>query len=121
MSEVTNNVDASDSYDAQQAVEEIAGGDREAPSANVEADYEASKQFSVSAIDRTEEGATAAEAATAPQFDIPEPDTTLTADATGNPDDYKKLAGDLSSTTSTAGNVSDDLVKKALEKGSAGE
>lgn len=122
MSEVTNKVDTSESYDAQQAVEEIAEGERKAPDANVEADYEASKQFSISDIDRTDEGAAAAKAVTSPQLEVSAPDTsTLTADSTGNPDDYKTIASDLSSNTSSAGNVSNDLVQKALEKGSAGE
>lgn len=122
MSEVANNIDTADNYDAQQAVEEIETGDRKAPDVNVDADYEASKQFSVSPIDRTEAGAEAAEAATAPKFDVPAiEEPTLTADATGNPDDYRQLAGDLNSASSGAGNVSDDLVQKALEKGTAGE
>ncbi|MBW4580584.1 MAG: hypothetical protein KME42_13555 [Tildeniella nuda ZEHNDER 1965/U140] len=122
MSGVNNNVDTSESYDAQQAVEDIAGGDRKAPDANVEADYEASKQFSVSDIDRTSEGATAAEAVTSPQLEVSELEpSTLTEDSTGNPNDYKKMASDASSSTPNVGNVSDDLVQKALEKGSTGE
>ena len=122
MSDVNNIVNTSENYDAQQAVEEIATGDLKAPDANVEADYEASKQFSVSPIDRTEEGTAAAEAVTAPKFDIPTSETsTLTGEATGNPDDYRQMAADISSAPSGAGNVSDDLVQKALDKGRAGE
>ncbi|PSB27004.1 hypothetical protein [Stenomitos frigidus] len=119
---VTNNVDTSENYDAQQTVEEIEGGDRKAPSANIEADYEASKKFSVSEIDRTEEGAAAAAAATAPQHEMPEPNiATSSPDTTGNPDDYKEMAADLGSARSNTSNVSDDLVKKALEKGTAAD
>jgi len=39
---------------------------------------------------------------------------------TGNPDDYRSMARDVSSTTEAGANVSDDLVQKALEKGQPG-
>lgn len=120
MSEIANNIDTSENYDAEQTVEEIEAGDRKAPTANVEADYEASKQFSTSEIDRTGEGQAAAEAATSPQFDLPEPDeATLITDATGNPDDYKQMAEDVNPESAGVGNVTDDLVQKAMQKGSA--
>lgn len=122
MSEIANNIDTADNYDAQQMVEEVKTGERKAPEANVDADYEASKQFSVSNIDRTEEGAAAAEAATAPDFEVPSiEEPTLPADTTGNPDDYKKMAADANPNAQAAGNVSDDVVQKAFEKGSAGK
>jgi hypothetical protein len=122
MSDVNNTVNTSENYDAQQTVEEIAVGNRKAPAANVEADYEASKQFSVSPIDRTEEGAAAAEAVSTPQLNVPVADiATSSPDTTGNPADYKQMAQDMSSAVPDIGNVSDDLVKKALEKGTAGE
>lgn len=123
MSEVTNNIsNTSENYDAQQMIEEVKEGDRKAPDANVDADYEASKQFSVSNIDRTEEGAAAAEAATAPDFEVPSvEESTLPAATTGNPDDYKKMAADANPNTHVGSNVSDDMVQKALEKGSTGK
>ncbi|MBW4470217.1 MAG: hypothetical protein KME45_07400 [Stenomitos rutilans HA7619-LM2] len=122
MSEVANNIDTAENYDAQQMVEEIETTDRKAPDANVDADYEASKQFSVSNIDRTEEGANAAEAATAPKFEVPiTEEATLPADATGNPDDYKQIAADANPNSQATSNVNDDLVQKALEKGNAGK
>ena len=122
MSDVTSNVDTSENYDAQQTVEEIAAGDRKTPDADVEADYEASKQFSVSAIDHTDEGAAAAEAVTSPKLAVPSADVpTSTPDTTGNPDDYKQMAADLSATQSATANVSDSMVKKALEKGAVSE
>ncbi len=53
-----------------------------------EADYTVAQQFSVSEIDRTDEGKIAAEAATAPKYEIPEPKETKTeVQLTGNPDD----------------------------------
>ncbi|XHX80438.1 MAG: hypothetical protein RBJ76_11070 [Stenomitos frigidus ULC029] len=122
MSEAVNNASTSESYDAQQTVEEIQEGDRKAPTANVEADYEASKQFSTSAIDSTEAGAAAAEAATAPKFAVPEPDEALSSlDSTGNPDAYRDMAKDMNSSASGSTGVStDDLYQKALEKGKPG-
>ena len=122
MSDVTSGVNTSENYDAQQTIEEISAGDRKAPDANVEADYEASKQFSVSEIDRTEAGAAAAEAVTTPDLDVPSTNLpTSSPDTTGNPDDYRQMAGDLSSTPSAPAIVNDDLVKKALEKGAVSE
>lgn len=122
MSEAVNNASTSENYDAQQTVEEIQDGDRKAPTANVEADYEASKQFSNSPIDGTEAGAKAAEAATAPHFAMPEPDEAAsTLDSTGNPDAYKDMAKDVSSPASgSTGASTDDLYQKALEKGKPG-
>ncbi|HEY9897369.1 MAG TPA: hypothetical protein V6D34_18480 [Candidatus Sericytochromatia bacterium] len=125
MSEV-NNASTSENYDAQQTVEEIQEGDRKAPTANVEADYEASKQFSTSAIDSTEAGAAAAEAATAPKFAVPKPDETLSSldstslDSTGNPDAYKDMAKDVMPAEASSGASTDDLYQKALEKGKPG-
>ncbi|XGV98228.1 MAG: hypothetical protein ACAF41_04695 [Leptolyngbya sp. BL-A-14] len=118
MSEIANNIDTSDNYDAEQTVEEIEAGDRNAPTANVEADYEASKQFSTSEIDRTEAGKAAADEATSHQFAMPEPDdATLVTESTGNPDDYKQMAEDVTPDSAGAGNVSDAMVQKAMQKG----
>ncbi len=122
MSEAVSNASTSENYDAQQTVEEIQEGDRKAPTANVEADYEASKQFSTSAIDSIEAGAAAAEAATAPKFAVPEPDEALSSlDSTGNPDAYRDMAKDVNSSASdSTGASTDDLYQKALEKGKPG-
>lgn len=82
--------------DAQLAAENMTSGQEKAPTVDVEGDYEASKQFSVSDIDRTGEGAKAAEAATAPDLQVAKPEETKTeAKPTGNPDDYKEMAKDV--------------------------
>ncbi len=60
--------------EGQLAAENIASGVEKAPTVDIEGDYEASKQFSVSEIDRTGEGAAAAEAATAPKFQVSNPE-----------------------------------------------
>jgi hypothetical protein len=84
--------------DAQLAAENIASGEEKAPTVDIEGDYEASKQFSVSDVDRSGEGAKAAEAATAPDLKVPEPEETKTeSKPTGNPDDYMDMAKDVTS------------------------
>lgn len=112
-----SNLDQSQNYDAQQASEAIAQGEQKSPHVNVEADYEASKQFSVSEVDRTGEGAKAAEAATAPQREVPQPQKSSTeAKTTADPEDYREMAKDV--VPGTPGeNVGDSLVQKAIEKG----
>lgn len=57
-------------FDAQRMVEEIKAGEEKMPQVDVASDYELSKQFDVAAIDRTGEGAKAAEAATSPELDM---------------------------------------------------
>jgi hypothetical protein len=62
---IPTGVDATDpttaSFDAQQMVEDIKAGEEKAPTVDVDADYELSKQFDVAEIDRTGQGAAAAE------------------------------------------------------------
>lgn len=82
--------------DAQLAAENMTTGQEKAPTVDVEGDYEASKQYSVSDIDRTAEGEKAAEAATAPKLQVPQPEEKETAaPQTGNPDDYLEMAKDV--------------------------
>jgi hypothetical protein len=108
----------SQTYDAQQMTEEIATGDREAPKVDVSADYEAAQQFSTSSIDQSEEGAKAAEEATAPQFEMPEPEETeFKAEPTGDPNEFLDMAKEVSPHAGTTGNVDDDLIQKAIELG----
>lgn len=117
--EVKPDVNQAPTHDAQLAAENIAAGEEEAPKVDFEADYAAAQQFSVSDVDRTGEGAKAAEAATAPQQQISKPQEVRTeAQATGNPDDYAEMAKDVGgSKTEGVSSVDDDLVQKALEKG----
>jgi hypothetical protein len=82
--------------DAQLAAENMTTGKEAAPSVDFDADYEASQKFSVSDIDRTQEGAKAAQAATAPDLQVPKPEETkIESKSTGNPDDYMEMAKDL--------------------------
>ena len=93
--EVTDPTQAT-TQDAQLAADNIAGGQEKAADVDVDADYEASKQYSVSDVDRTGAGAKAAEEATASQFELTEPEETkLETGPTGNPDDYREMAKDI--------------------------
>lgn len=94
--EIKPNVDQAPTQDAQLAAERIAAGEEKAPTVDIEGDYEAAQQYSVSDIDRTGEGQKAAEAATAPDYKISEPQETKTeSKATGNPSDYMDMAKDV--------------------------
>ena len=112
--------------EAQLAAENMASGVEETPAVDFNADYEAAQQFSVSDVDRTGGGAAAAEATTAPHFQVSQPQETETAaQATGNPSDYLDMAEDVaedvgSQTEAGTGNVDDDLIDKALDMGKPG-
>jgi hypothetical protein len=82
--------------DAQLAAENIASGQETPAGVNVEEDYEASKQFSVSDVDRTGAGAEAAQKATGPDRKVPEAEKPkLDAGPDSNPDDYRDMAKDV--------------------------
>ncbi|MBD2347167.1 hypothetical protein [Anabaena subtropica] len=119
--EIKPNAMKAPTHDAQLAAENIASGEEKAPKVDFDADYAAAQQFSVSEIDRTDEGAIAAEAATAPQQEVSKPEETRSkTQSTGNPDDYMELAKEVGASRDEAvTNVSDDLVKQAINKGQA--
>jgi hypothetical protein len=109
------------SHDAQLLADNVAEGVEKAPKVDFDADYELAKEMSVSPIDNTEEGQKAAEAAVAPQYEMPEPeDMRVEPGVTGNPNDYMSMASEISG-TEAVGNVDDDLMKKALELGQPGQ
>lgn len=119
--EVKPNQTQDQPQDAQLTAESIASDTEPAPVIDVEADYEAAQQLSVSEIDRTGAGVQAAEAATESDFKMPEKEETRTeAQATGNPDEFMEMAADAASTTEGVTNVSDELMKKALDMGKPG-
>ncbi|MHC5676024.1 hypothetical protein [Nostoc sp.] len=117
--EVKPNLNEATTHEAQLAAESIASGEEKAPKVDFDADYAAAQQFSVSEVDRTGKGAAVAEAATAPQYKTSKPEETKTqSQSTGNPDEYLELAKEVgNSSTQGVTNVSDDLIKQALEKG----
>ena len=117
--EVKPNVAEAPTHDAQLAAQNMVSGEEKVPTVDFDADYQAAQQMSVSDIDRTSEGAKAAEEVTAPDYEVSNPEETKTkAQPTGNPDDYLEMAGEVGGFGNQGvSNVSDDLVKKALEKG----
>ena len=120
MSEINTEPNNTENFDAQQITESAEAGEQKLPTVDVSADYEASKEFSVSDIDRTGAGAEAAAAATAPKFPIPAPkDIAKPADTSGNPADFRSMAQEIKP-TGTPGNVTDDLMQKAIDLGTPG-
>ncbi|MEH2203568.1 MAG: hypothetical protein V7K53_05725 [Nostoc sp.] len=117
--EVKPNLNEASTQDAQLAAESIASGEEKAPTVDFNADYAAAQKFSVSEVDRTGKGGAAAEVATAPNQKASKPqETKPQTQSTGNPDDFIESAKEVgNSQTGDATNVSDDLVKQALEKG----
>jgi hypothetical protein len=103
------NINSSQTYDDKQLIEDIAVGQKESPRVDVEADYQASKAYSYGL------SAEAAAAVTAPMLEIPEPETPepIKVEASGDPSQFLAMARDLP-TTSHSGNITDELVKKAL-------
>ena len=121
--EVKPNLAEASTQDAQLAAENILSGEEKAPAVDMDADYKAAQQYSVSDVDRTAEGKAAAEAATAPKFEVSKQEETKTqAQPTGNPDDYMNMAKDVgNSANKDATNVTDELVEEALKKGQPGK
>ncbi|WP_414553498.1 hypothetical protein [Anabaena sp. CCY 0017] len=116
---VKPNANQAPTHDAQLAADSMARGEEKAAKVDFESDYAAAQEFSISDIDKTNEGASAASAATAPQQKVADPKETNTqAQSTGNPKDYLEMAKEVGgSTTEGVTNVSDDLVQKAFKKG----
>lgn len=99
---MTSLNDTNTTYDAEQVKEAIATGDQKAPSVDVEADYELSKEFDTASVDHTPEGARLAEAATSSQVQ----DTSEFAEVAaqfeepkleegGDPDAYREMAKEV--------------------------
>ena len=89
-----NQVD--DIHEAHLAAERMASGEEKVQSVDVDADYEASKEYSVSNIDKSGAGAEAAATATASKLEVPEGDDMKSSpNTTGNPDDYREMAKDV--------------------------
>ncbi len=103
-------------YDAEEMKAAIVEGEEESPEAvDVAADYEASKRMSTGVMDQQE-----AEKSVAPELRVKSADqvSVPTSSANQSPD-YMNMARDINPAPSGAGNVTDDLVEKALEKGEA--
>lgn len=85
-----------DIHEAQLAAEKMASGEEKLQTVDVDSDYEASKKFSVSDVDKSGAGTASAAAATASEQKLPEPtDMASAPDTTGNPADYLEMAKEV--------------------------
>lgn len=109
-----------ENFDAEVVKEAIATGDDKISETNTAADYAAAQAMSTGIVD-----AETAEAMVAPQFEVAQPDqvdigSTPVNQSDSNPGDYRAMAKEVSSAPAAAGNVTDDLVEKAIAKGQSG-
>ena len=103
-------------YDAEEMKAAIVEGEEQAPeSINVSADYEASKQMSTGHMSQQE-----AEKSVAPDLRVKSADQVSVSTSSANQSpDYVDMAREVNPPAAGAGNVTDDLVEKALGKGEA--
>jgi hypothetical protein len=103
-------------FDAEEMKAAIVEGEEEAPeSVDVSADYEASKQLSTGVMDQQE-----AEKSVAPELRVKSADqVSIPTSSPNQTPDYMDMARDVNPAPAGAGNVTDDLIEKALEKGQA--
>lgn len=82
--------------EAELAAQSMVEGKEKMPEVDVDADYEASKEYSVSNVDKTGLGAEAAAAATAPEHELSEvKEREVISEPTANPDDYREMAKEV--------------------------
>jgi hypothetical protein len=103
-------------FDAEEMKAAIKEGEEDAPeSVDVAADYAASKQMSTGIMDQQE-----AEKSVAPELQVKSADqVSIPTSSPNKAPDYMDMARDISPSPAGAGNVTDDLMEKALEKGQA--
>jgi hypothetical protein len=101
--------------DAEMLKEAIAQDDAKGISVDVGADYEAAQEMSTG-LDIEE-----AEATVAPEFEVSTPaQVSIPTLSANDPLDYADMAKDVSPASAGAGNVTDDLMEKALNLGKPG-
>ncbi|MGI0487974.1 hypothetical protein ACN4EK_21250 [Pantanalinema rosaneae CENA516] len=104
------------SYDAEQIQEAVAEGEAESPRVDLDADYAAAQQMSQGA----KSSASAATSMGNPQFEQSHQESAkAVADSTGNPDDYRDMAKDVTHAPTETGDVSDDVMQRSSQKGQA--
>lgn len=105
-----------ENFDAEVVKEAIAEGDEKAPEVDVASDYAAAQQMSGGIVN-----AETAEELVKPQFEVEQPKDVVTgAEPTSQSADYLKMAKEVNPAPASAGNVTDDLVEKAIAKGQPG-
>lgn len=107
--------DTTQNMDAEMLKEAIAEGDTKGLSVDVGADYAAAQDMSTGSV-----GAAEAEAIVSSDFEVSTPAEVAVPTMSANDQiDYANMAKDINP-TGGAGNVTDDLVKKALDLGKPG-
>lgn len=107
--DVTSEAASAESYDAHQVAEAIEEGEQSAPNVDLDADYEASKKLSGSQSGE--------KAVTASMPGMPNAEATNSVSAsTGNPDDYREMAKQVTPAPEAEGDSSEP-VKKASKQG----
>jgi hypothetical protein len=103
-------------FDAEEMKAAIKEGEEAAPeSVDVAADYAVSKEMSSGIMDQQE-----AEKAVAPELEVKSADqVSISTSSPNQAPDYMDMARDITPSAAGAGNVTDELVEKALEKGQA--
>jgi hypothetical protein len=103
-------------FDAEEMKAAIQEGEEKAPEAvDVSADYAAAQQMSAGIVDQQE-----AEKMVAPELRVKSADqVSIPTSSASQAPDYMDMARDVSPSPAGAGNITDDLVEKALEKGQA--
>lgn len=117
-----NNIDNPQPDDARRLSEDIASGEQQVSNVDVSSDYEAAKAYSQSDLSKSEAGAEAAEAATGPKLEVPQPEEqAMTSESSADPEDYRAMAKEVNPGASSAKNVDDNMMKQAVDKGQPGQ
>lgn len=114
--DLVDETSTTQNLDAEMLKEAIAEGDTKDISVDVGADYAAAQDMSTGIVDAAE-----AEALGAPDFEVSTPAQVSVPTMSANDQiDYTDMAKDMNPSGAGAGNVTDDLVKKALDLGKPG-
>jgi hypothetical protein len=113
--DLVDETNTTQNLDAEMLKEAINEGDTKEISVDVGADYAAAQDMSTGSVNAAE-----AEAIVAPDFEVSTPAQVAVPTMSANDQiDYTDMAKDINP-TGGAGNVTDDLVKKALDLGTPG-
>lgn len=94
--DIKPNPQEAQTADAKLAAESMIEGKEKLPKVDIEADYEASKEFSVSEVDRTSQGESLAEEAVRPNYEMSDvEDMKSDPNTSGDPGDYLEMAKDV--------------------------
>lgn len=114
--DLVDETDTTQNMDAEMLKEAISEGDTKGLSVDVGADYAAAQEMSTGSVDAAE-----AEAIVAPEFEVSTPaEVAVSTMSASDQIDYTDMAKDINPTGAGAGNVTDELMEKALNLGKPG-